>query len=79
LTTKPSNAVDSHTLAPHYSAFRDDALVTPVTEVAHATRRPITSGRPCRTPSLGPRRTSRHISAPVIVKYATDLELLGLL
>ena len=42
-------------------------------------RRRTTSGRPCRTAKIGPDKDIPHISAPVIVKYATDLELLGLL
>ena len=42
-------------------------------------RRRITSGRRCRTPSSGRKRTSRMSPPPVIVKYITDLELLGLL
>ncbi len=52
---------------------------SPNTRSTGHSRRRITSGPPCRRPRSGRTRTSRTSSAPVIVKYVTDLELLGLL
>ncbi len=42
-------------------------------------RRPTGSGRLCRKPRSGPTRTSPIVSPAVIVKYITNLQMLGLL
>ena len=52
---------------------------SPNTRSTGRSRRRTTSGRPCRRRRSGPDKDIPHLTAPVIVKYVTDLELLGLL